>query len=369
MQRARWRDMELPSRVVPDRDTLTHEYGRFTIEPFERGFGTTLGNGLRRVLLASLEGAAPVSVKIRGADHEFQPLDGVVEDVTDIVLAIKQLVIRMTSPGPVTLRLSKKKKGDVLAADFAAEGDVEILNPDLRICTLSKAADLDIECIAWRGRGYVTADEHREGSRGPLADPRRVRADEVQEIGRIFVDSIFSPVRRVRTRIEETRVGRITNYDKLIVEIWTNGSVRPEDALVEAAKIYRKYMNPFVFFGTQGPEVAPGDAFERAPTLVLGPADAEGRLVRPIADLGLSVRANNCLEAAGIRTVGDLVARTADDLLAIKNLGDTSLEEIRGKLGASGLALAGETASPPPLAGGLELTPVADTDEDEDEEK
>ncbi|MGH7162788.1 MAG: DNA-directed RNA polymerase subunit alpha, partial [Planctomycetota bacterium] len=224
--RIRWRNLELPTRVVAEE--LTDTYGRFVAEPFERGYGTTVGNGLRRVLLSSIEGSGITTVKLKGVRHEFTALPYLVEDITDVVLNIKKLLVRIHRDEQVTLKIERLAKGAVTGADIICDPGAEIVNPEQHICTLAEDAEFVCEMTARRGRGYVTSEEN---------------AREDQEIGVVPVDSIFSPVHRVRYRTENTRVGKMTNYDKLILEIWTDGTVSPEDALVEASKIYRKHLN------------------------------------------------------------------------------------------------------------------------------
>jgi DNA-directed RNA polymerase subunit alpha len=248
--RIRWREFELPSRVVLDESASNEKYGLFVAEPFERGFGTTVGNGLRRVLLSSLEGAAVTHVKVAGVQHEFSTIEGVVEDMTEFVLNIKRLLVTVTAHDPRRITLKKKGKGPVTAADFAETNEVRVVNKDLYLCTIAKG-DTEFECevTVRRGRGYVTAEEN---------------ADEDMELGVIPVDSIFSPVTRVRYATSATRVGKMTNYDKLVVEIWTNGTMSPDMALVEASKIYRKHLNPFVLAGEGGPAAPAGIFAESA---------------------------------------------------------------------------------------------------------
>ena len=339
--RIRWRNLELPTRVVVDRATLTDTYGMFTIEPFERGFGHTIGNGLRRVLLSSIEGTAATWMTLKGALHEFQPVEGVVEDVTDIVLQVKRLRVRLNGPGPVRLRASKGEKGPVLAADFAVEGDAEIVNPELVVCTLHKKVDFELELEVSRGRGYVTAEENEAGG-GRHSDPRTPRAKEVdQEIGKVWLDSTFSPVLRVKYAISDTRVGKITDYDRLVLEVWTDGSIRPEEALTEASKIYRKCLNPLVAYGSPGSEIPAGDAPMPATS---GGDDAppSDLLSTPISDLALSVRSGNCLQAENIETIGDLLEKSEEELLQLRNFGRTSLTEVKEKLAELGLRLRGD---------------------------
>jgi DNA-directed RNA polymerase subunit alpha len=324
--RIRWRNLELPTRVFTEE--VSDTYGRFIAEPFERGFGTTVGNGLRRVLLSSIEGAAVTHAKIRGVRHEFTALPHMVEDITDVVLNIKKLLVRLHQDGPVTLRIERTTKGAVTGADIVCDPGAEIVNPELHICTLAEDAEFVCELTARRGRGYVTAEEN---------------AGPEQEIGVIPLDSIFSPVHRVRYRIENTRVGKLTNYDKLVLEIWTDGTVRPNDALVEASKIFRKHLNPFVQYGMPGAEIVPEEA-KPLPTLPEPEPAArllslKERLALPIVDLDLSVRASNCLEAENVKTIGDLVRLSEADLLAMKNFGKTSLREVEQKLRNVGLKL------------------------------
>ena len=239
--RIRWRGLELPNRVGSDRATLTDTYGRFIAEPFERGFGVTVGNSLRRILLSSLEGSAVTRVKIQGVQHEINTLPGVVEDVTDIILNIKSLVVKNVSEQPRTLRIDRHERGVVKAADIITDESVQIINPEHIIATLTDDVPFVVEMTVENGRGYRTADEN---------------AGEEREIGVIPVDSSFSPVVRVKYEIEDTRVGQRTNYDKLLMEIWTNGTVSPQMALVEGAKILRKHLNPFIQYAEPGPEIA-----------------------------------------------------------------------------------------------------------------
>jgi len=323
--RIRWRDFELPTRVVLDKEAASDTYGMFNIEPFERGFGTTVGNSLRRVLLSSLEGTAVTSVKIEGVLHEFTPMEGALEDVIEVILNIKNLLVRLHTEERITLKIDVDRKGPVTAADIQPVSNAEIVNPDLHIVTMTEKRPFRMEMEVGRGRGYVTAEENTR---------------EDQEIGRIPVDSIFSPVRRVRYRVENTRVGKLTNYDRLILEIWTNGTIHPELALVEAGKILRKHLNPFVHYHDAGPEVPTEERIEEVleieePTV----PDLAEKLGRPISDLDLSVRASNCLAAESIFTIGELVRRTEAEMLEIRNFGKTSLKEVQKKLSELGLAL------------------------------
>jgi DNA-directed RNA polymerase subunit alpha len=315
--------MELPSRVVPVSDTLTDMYGAFTIEPFERGYGRTIGNSLRRILLSSLEGAAVTSVSIKGAEHEFTTLPGVVEDVTDLILNIKQIVVKTHTDEPKTIVLRTSRKGPVVAGDIQTDATVEVVNEDLHLATLSDNVDFELEMTVRRGRGYVTAEEN---------------TPEERVIGVIPVDSVFSPVTRVNYRVENTRVGQRTNYDRLILEIWTNGTISPEMALVEASKIFRKHLNPFVHYFEIGREMQEEQAPEAA-----APSEADaalaGKLAMDVGQLQLSVRAANCLEAENIANVAQLVVRTEAEILKVRNFGKTSLKEVKAKLAEMGLSL------------------------------
>lgn len=327
--RVTWRGLELPTRVERDTMVSSDKYGRFYIEPFERGFGTTIGNSLRRILLSSLEGSAVTSIKIAGVDHEFSSINGVMEDVTDIVLNVKSLVIRLHDDGPKTMTVSANTVGPVTAADIVADPAIEVINKDLVLATLTEKVKFEMEMVVENGRGYIPASE------------RIAAADRFdQEIGRIILDAVYSPVTRVRYVTEDTRVGQRTNYDKLILEIWTNGTVMPEMALVEAAKILRKHVNPFVQYFKLGEEtVAGSQVAEAEPDEQAVDEEQVQRLSMPIQELELSVRASNCLESAKVETVGQLVEKTEADLLKIRSFGKTSLREIKRKLADIGLSL------------------------------
>jgi len=324
--RIRWRNFELPSSVEADQESLTGEYGRFVVEPFERGFGHTIGNGLRRVLLSSIEGAAVTAVRIDGADHEFASLEGVVEDVTDVILNIKRLRIRHHGTDKITCTIRKSGKGTVTGADVICEGDAEVINKDLHIATLSLDRDFNVDMDVSKGRGYVPAEEN---------------VTEAQALGTIPVDSIYSPVHRVRYAVEATRVGKFTNYDRLVVDVWTDGTIAPETALVEAAKIYRKHLNPFVLFGESKDEelVVGSPAQSKYHSENLQDSQTDKRLDVPISELELSVRARNCLDGANLRTLRDLVRLPEAEVMNLKNLGKTSLTEIKAKLEQQGLSL------------------------------
>jgi DNA-directed RNA polymerase subunit alpha len=327
--RIRWRGLELPSQVSCDRESLTGTYGKFVAEPFERGFGVTIGNSLRRIMLSSLEGSAVTRIKLHGAQHEFSTLPGVVEDVTDIVLNIKSLVVKNNSDQTRVLRIEKNTRGVIAGADVETDGMVQVINPHHVIATLTDDVQFVMEMVVENGRGYVPATEH---------------TPQEQEIGVIPIDAVYSPVTRVRYEVEETRVGQKTNYDKLTIEVWTDGSVHPEMALVEAAKVLRKHLNPFVQYSELG-----GKIHSEARAVVGGGMDPmmEAKLNMSLTELNLSVRATNCLESESINTVRDLVAHTEDQLLEVRNFGETTLNEVREKLREHGLRL-GMRVTPAP---------------------
>jgi DNA-directed RNA polymerase subunit alpha len=320
--RIRWRGLELPSRVHPDTATLTDTYGKFTVEPFERGFGVTVGNSLRRVLLSSLEGSSVTRVKIHGVQHEISTIPGVVEDVTDIILNVKSLIVKNNSDQPKTIKIERHEKGVIKGADIITDESVEIVNPEHAIATLTADVPFRVEMTIENGRGYRTAEEN---------------AGKDRELGVIPVDSSFSPVVRVKYETEETRVGQKTNYDKLTLEIWTNGTTTPQMALVEAAKIMRKHLNPFVHYTEPGVAVPVEERAEQVTSSV--DVELERKLNMSLAELELSVRATNCLESEGIATVRDLVTRTDDELLEVRNFGETTLKEVKQKLSERALHL------------------------------
>ena len=343
MMRIRWKGFELPVKVVPEAENRTELYTKFLAEPFERGYGHTIGNSLRRVLLSSLEGAAPASLKIEGASHEFTALKGVYEDVTDVVLNVKQLRVRMHTAEPVTLRLEKKGKGEVRAKDFAPDQKVDILNPDLVICTLTENVSFQAELVVKRGRGFIPAEEQ---ALEPI-------------IGVIPLDSVFSPVRRVRYAVEATRVGRLTNYDRLVLEVWTDGTITPDTALAEAASLLRKHLNPFVKYFELG-AVAVREAAAPAAEL---PAKADRaredllkKLDLPVSVLDPSSRAENVLQASKMLVLRDLVSKTEEEMAQLKGFGRTSLRELKKKLADLGLAFGMPipTAEAPTAAGAAE---------------
>jgi len=316
----RWRGFELPSAVTCDANTLTGTYGKFIAEPFERGFGVTIGNSIRRILLSSLEGSAVTQIKIRGAQHEFTTIPGVLEDVTEIVLNVKSLVVKNHSDSTRVITVEKNTTGLVTGADIQTDSDVEIINKGHVIATLTDNVPFMMEMVVENGRGYIPSTEHSTGD---------------HEIGIIPIDAVYSPVVRVRYEVEETRVGQKTNYDRLTLEIWTNGSVNPEMALVESAKILRKHLNPFVQYSELGPRVhSPNRGGATGLDGIL-----ESKLSMSLAELKLSVRAMNCLETENIHTVRDLVQKSEDQLLEVRNFGETTLTEVKEKLHDLGLYL------------------------------
>ena len=309
-----WVKLVRPEQIVCESEPNDPMYGKFSYEPLERGYGVTIGNALRRVLLSSLQGCAFVAVRIDGVQHEFTTIPGVLEDVTDVVLNIKQVRLAMQTDEPQRLTLSVSKKGPVTAADITTNQNVEILNPDLHIATLTEDVELRMEFEVRMGMGYVPADMH-DG----LAD----------EIGLIKLDASFSPVRKVAYTVEQARVGQMTNYDKLILEVWTDGSVLPEDAIAYSAKIIKDQISVFINFD----ERVSGESGSEGS----GSADINDNLFKGIDELELSVRATNCLRSANIATVGELVQRAEAEMLKTKNFGKKSLDEIKAVLSSMGL--------------------------------
>jgi len=328
MMRITWRGLELPTRVELDQAISNSKYGRFVVEPFERGFGTTIGNSLRRVLLSSLEGSAVTKIKILGVDHEFTSMKGVVEDVTDIIINIKHLVVKMDGDRPRTMKIRADKEGVITAGDIETDSYVEVMNKDLVIATLTENVKFEMDLTVEKGRGYSAAKD------------RIAEADRFdQEIGAIEVDALYSPVIRVRYKTEDTRVGQRTNYDKLIMEVWTNGTVSPELAVVEAAKILRKHINPFTQFADLGDETVDEELVVVEPETENIDSELAAKLDMPLRDLELSVRASNCLESVRLQSVRDLVRMTEAELLKVRSFGKTSLREIKRKLEELGLSL------------------------------
>lgn len=311
------KDFQVPMRVEVDKETLSPIYAKFTADPFERGFGTTLGNSLRRVLLSSLTGAAVTTVRIEGVLHEFSTIPGVTEDVTGIILNVKSLRLKLHGDKPKTIRLRKKGPGEAKASDITHDADVVILNPDLHLATLDKEASLDMEMVVKPGRGYVPAERNKE---------------EGLPIGVIAVDSIYSPVKRVNFQVENARVGRVTDYDKLTLEIWTDGSATPPEALSTAASILREHLNIFIHPEEEGERKPEEQRLEEK-------REVNKNLFRSVNELELSVRAANCLKNANIKTIADLVQRTEMEMLKTKNFGKKSLNEIKEILAEMGLSL------------------------------
>lgn len=326
----KFKSVVMPRRVEHLGGADAAHYGCFVVEPLERGFGTTLGNSLRRVLLSSLQGSAVVGVSIAGVLQEISAIPGVSEDVTDIVLNLKELVVRSNSDEAITLRLSANKEGPVTAAALEVPGDAEVLNPELHIATLDSGASLKMEIKVANGRGYVAAENHGELGLGPNAIP---------------VDANFSPIRRVKYRVEDTRVGDIIGYDKLTMEIWTNGVVSPEDALSYAAKILKDHLRIFI---TMEEEELAAPLPQEEPK-----RDVNPNLWKCVDELELSIRSYNCLKAANIRTIGKLVQKTDQEMLKFRNFGKKSLQEIKELLAKMGLSL-GMTITDPELLAFIE---------------
>src|SRR6184192_3578343 len=310
-----WKGFQKPKRLAADVDTLTEKYGKFQAQPFERGFGTTIGNALRRVLLSSIEGAAVTAVRIEGVMHEFQSIPGVVEDATDIILNLKQIPFKLNGDGPKAIYLKSDKPGVVTSGMIEADGDVEILDKDVYIATVSEGGKLDMEMRLKRGRGYVAADKNFEEDLG---------------LGFIPIDSVHSPVRKVNYVVEAARLGQITDYDKLTLEVWTNGSVTPTDAIGLAAKLLKDHMTIFINFEEELEAASKEDS---------GSEIRNENLNRSVEELELSVRSYNCLKNANIQTIGELVQKTEAEMLKTKNFGRKSLNEIKEILASMGLSL------------------------------
>ena len=325
-----WHELIRPSRVEIEKETATLTYGKFTCVPLERGFGTTIGNSLRRVLLSSLQGSAIVQVKIEGVRHEFSTVPGVLEDVSDIILNLKEVETKLIDVEEATVRLKKVGEGEVKAKDIETEGIVEILNPEQHIATLNKEAVLDMELLIKLGKGYVPADRNKEA---------------VQPIGLISVDAIFSPIQNVNFIVTNARVGQMTDYDRLTLEVWTDGSVTPEDAVANAAKIIKEQMNPFINFEEQVEvkAVEPNESVKET---------LNENLFKHVSELELSVRSANCLQNANISYIGELVQKTEAEMLKTKNFGRKSLNEIKAMLEEMGLSLGFKLDNfNPPVAG------------------
>jgi len=311
----RWKTFETPKRLEVDKASLTPTYGKFVAEPFERGFGTTIGNALRRVLISSIDGAAVTNIKIDGVLHEFSAIDGVIEDVAQIVLNVKKLILRYYGKESKKITIQVNRKGKVTGRDIQADETIEIINPDQHLATLTKDIKFSMEMEVARGRGYVSAERNKK---------------EGASIGTIAVDSIFSPVMKVNFFVEETRVGQMTDYDRLILEVWTNGAMTPEETMLYASNILQRHLDIFVNYG-ELPEEEEEEEEEDKEFVDL--------VHKPITELELSVRSANCLEAASIKTIGDLVQKTEQEMLKYKNFGKKSLVEIQSILTGMNLHL------------------------------
>jgi len=350
-----WRGFQKPKRLAVDTETLTDKYGKFSAQPFERGFGTTIGNALRRTLLSSVEGAAVTAVRIEGVLHEFQSIAGIVEDATDLILNLKQIPFKLNGEGPKALYLRADAAGVITSGMIEADGDVEILDKDVYICTISEGGKLDMEMRLKRGRGYISADKNFDTDLG---------------IGFIPVDSVHSPVRKVNYAVDAARLGQITDYDKLTIEVWTNGSVLPADAVGLAAKLLKDHMTIFINFEEEMEAGSDGSHD--------GPMIRNENLNRSVEELELSVRSYNCLKNANIQTIGELIQKTEAEMLKTKNFGRKSLNEIKEILAQMGLSLGmriDESGNPVP--GPTSILPAAtlaagfgsyDDDDEEDED-
>ena len=313
-----WKDLIRPKRLEVEKETLTPFYGKFAAEPFERGFGITIGNSLRRILLSSLQGAAIASVKIDGVLHEFSTIPGAKEDVTEIILNLKEVRLKLHTEGPKTIRLKAEGPKVLKAGDIITGDAVEILNPDHYIATLSRDAKLSVEMVVKVGRGYVPAERNKE---------------ENQPIGTIPMDAIFSPIKKVNYTVTNARVGQITDYDKLTLELWTDGSINPEEAVAHSAKILKEQLSIFITFEEEEESEAAYSEEEEEKEAF------NENLLRSVDELELSVRSANCLKHANIKLIGDLVQKTEAEILATKNFGRKSLNEIKEILAEMGLSL------------------------------
>jgi len=318
MYRRNWRELIRPRGLTVDQDSATDRYGRFSCEPLERGFGITLGNSLRRVLLSSLQGAAITAVKFDDVSHEFTSIPDVVEDVADIILNLKEVILRLHEAKELTLRIDVEGPAEVKARDIQTTAQVEVLNPDHHIAMVTKGGRLSCDITIGPGRGYVPTE-------------RRIAPETEIEIGWIQLDALYSPVRKVNYAVTNARVGQITDYDKLTLEVWTNGTLKPDDAVAYAAKILKEHLNIFINFEEEDESML-SDAEEPE-------QQVNENLFRPVDELELSVRSANCLQNAGIKLIGELVQRTEGEMLKTKNFGSKSLKEIRDILGEMDLQL------------------------------
>ncbi len=343
-----WKGFQKPKRLATDAASLTDKYGMFWAQPFERGFGTTIGNSLRRVLLSSIEGAAITAVKVEGVLHEFQSIPGVVEDATDIILNLKQIPFKLSGDGPKAIYLRAETPGIVTSGMIEADGDVEVLDKDVYIATVSEGGKLDMEMRLKRGRGYISADKNFDDDLG---------------LGFIPIDSVHSPVRKVNYAVEAARLGQITDYDKLTLEVWTNGSITPGDAIGLSAKLLKDHMNIFINFEEEMESASQSE--DRKPEI------RNEYLNRSVEELELSVRSYNCLKNANIQSIGELVQKTENEMLKTKNFGRKSLNEIKEILGTMGLGLGMKIdehgnavpGAPQPVTMG----PFGDEDDEEDD--
>jgi len=326
----------MPGRLNVDTETLTERYGRFHAAPFERGFGTTIGNSIRRALLSSIEGAAITAVKISGVEHEFSSIKGVVEDATDVILNLKQVPIKLHSGGPKTLSITKKGAGNVTSGDIEADGDVEILDSEVHLATISQGGSLSIEMRLKQGRGYVSAEFNN---------------DEDLSVGYIPIDSVHTPIKKVNYNVDKTRQGSNTEYDRLTLEVWTDGSIKPEDSIGLAAKLVKDHMSIFINFEEEEEEYKYED-------IARPPLMRNDLLDKSVDELELSVRSYNCLKNADIRSIRDLIRRSEKDMLGTKNFGKKSLTEIKDLLHGMGLDFGmdfDEQGNPIPGSGGRDL--------------
>ena len=310
-----WQDFQLPAQVQPEEEGHSANFARFLAQPFERGWGTTMGNTLRRALLSSIPSAAITAVKIEGADHEFSAVPGVVEDVTDIILNLKRIPLKTHSQEPTFLTLEAKGPGEVTAGQFAGSSQVEIIDPDVHVATLSAGGKLKMTVRVAAGRGYVPAEENQT---------------EDLDVGFIPVDSAYSPVRKANFRVEMARLGRMTNYERLVLEVWTNGTITPEEALSQAAQLVQGHMDIYASLAEVEEPVVPPEA-------EVEPEKEDSILDDSIETLELSIRSMNCLKNANIRTLRDLVSRSEKEMVEIRNFGEKSLKEVRSKLEVMGL--------------------------------
>ena len=319
------KDFQMPKKLQYDPKKVTDTYGKFTAEPLERGFGTTLGNSLRRVLLSSLEGSAITSVKINGVLHEFSSIPSVIEDTTDLILNLKEVRLKLHTDKPKSLAIKMKGPGEVTAKDIEADAEVKILNPELHIATIDKNGKLEMEMKARRGRGYVPSEKNKEPG---------------QAIGVVPIDAIFSPIRKVNFKVENARVGQETDYDKLVLEVWTDGSIRPDDAVAHASKLLKDHLSIFIHLPEED-ETSPAieEEIKKTPSF-------NENLLRSVNELELSVRAANCLKNAGIETIAELVQKTEGEMLKTKNFGRKSLNEIKEILTEMGLGLGMKVEDP-----------------------